>query len=55
MTVTRCRQMDAARFLAYADQLRAEAVDADNELDRQRLLEQAEAFDQEAKRITEGN
>jgi hypothetical protein len=45
---------NAARFLAYADLLRDEARQVDNEHDRHRLLEQAEAFQQEANRITGG-
>lgn len=52
--ITRSRADDAARFRAYADQLRAEAVDADNEHDRQQLLQQARSFDQEAERLTKG-
>lgn len=45
---------NAARFLAYVDLLRDEAKQVDNEHDRQRLLEQADAFEQEANRITKG-
>lgn len=54
MSVTRTRDKDAARFLAYADLLRDEAKQVDNEHDRQRLIEQADAFQQEANRITKG-
>lgn len=52
--ITRSRTDEAARFRAYADQLRAEAADADNEHDRQQLLEQANSFDLEADRLTKG-
>lgn len=52
--ITRSREEEAARFLAYADQLRAEAAGADNEHDRQSLIDQAVSFEQEAIRLTGG-
>jgi len=54
MSIVKTRDRDAARFLAYADLLRTEAREVDNTHDRMRLLEQARAFQMEAKRITEG-
>lgn len=52
--LTRDKRNDAARFRAHADQLRAEACDADSEYDRQQLLEQARLFDAQAALLLRG-
>lgn len=52
--LTRDKRNDAARFRAHADQLRAEARDADSEYDRQQLLDQARTFDAQAALLLKG-
>jgi hypothetical protein len=52
--ITRSKLDDAARFNAHADQLRAEARQAESEYDRQHLLAQAAALEAEAQRLIGG-